>query len=248
MGQQVFAGEATRLAYGTDEAAEGATRSWPAAAGLVAVPLAVLMRALRVVDAADPAAVHEALRDALAGGSALAPSVATRPKATPTWRKCRVESSRCGPVGAIGPQEVEQRVAVVVETSGSTGRAKRVALSADAVLASAASPPSRRSAVPASGCLLSRSTTSPASTCSREPSHPKPNPCSRGVQRRILRGCGSAMTGSCEYTSLVPVQLARLIEEDAGARPPEALRPHPRAGDRPPRSTSSPAHSAGAST
>ena len=28
MGQQVFAGEATRLAYMTDEAIEGAMRSW----------------------------------------------------------------------------------------------------------------------------------------------------------------------------------------------------------------------------
>ncbi|MEO5534159.1 MAG: AMP-binding protein [Pseudolysinimonas sp.] len=36
------------------------------------------------------------------------------------------------------PAQVEQRIALVVETSGSTGRPKRVALSADAVLANAA--------------------------------------------------------------------------------------------------------------
>lgn len=73
-------------------------------------------RGLRAVSDADPAAVLVALRDALAGGPAILPG---RP---------RTEL----------PEAVDQRVAVVIETSGSTGVPKRVALSADALLASAA--------------------------------------------------------------------------------------------------------------
>ena len=38
VGQQVYAGEATRLAYGTDEAKEGATRSWRSVRGIFEVP------------------------------------------------------------------------------------------------------------------------------------------------------------------------------------------------------------------
>jgi len=69
-------------------------------------------RELRAVVPGD--AVLPALRDALAGGPALF-------------------------VGAEAPvAEVERRVALVVETSGSSGRPKRVALSADALLANAA--------------------------------------------------------------------------------------------------------------
>ena len=73
-------------------------------------------RELRAVSDAVPAAVLVALRDALAGGPAILPG---RP---------RTEL----------PEAVDQRVAVVIETSGSTGVPKRVALSADALLASAA--------------------------------------------------------------------------------------------------------------
>ena len=73
-------------------------------------------RGLRAVSDADPAAVLVALRDALAGGPAILPG------------SPRTEL----------PEAVDQRVAVVIETSGSTGAPKRVALSANALLASAA--------------------------------------------------------------------------------------------------------------
>lgn len=73
-------------------------------------------RGLRAVSDADPAAVLLALRDALAGGPAILPG------------SPRTEL----------PEAVDQRVAVVIETSGSTGVPKRVALSANALLASAA--------------------------------------------------------------------------------------------------------------
>jgi len=73
-------------------------------------------RRLRAVSAADPAAVLVALRDSLAGGPAI---LTGTPRTQP-------------------PEAVEQRVAVVIETSGSSGVPKRVALSANALLASAA--------------------------------------------------------------------------------------------------------------
>ena len=73
-------------------------------------------RGLRAVSDADPAAVLVALRGALAGGPAILPG------------SPRTEL----------PEAVDQRVAVVIETSGSTGAPKRVALSANALLASAA--------------------------------------------------------------------------------------------------------------
>jgi len=73
-------------------------------------------RPLLAVSAVDSSTVLVALRDALAGGPAILPG---------------------SPRTAI-PKTVEQRVAVVIETSGSTGVPKRVALSADALLASAA--------------------------------------------------------------------------------------------------------------
>ena len=75
-----------------------------------------MSRSLLAVSAADSSTVLGALRDALAGGPAILPG---------------------SPRTAV-PKTVEQRVAVVIETSGSTGVPKRVALSADALLASAA--------------------------------------------------------------------------------------------------------------
>lgn len=74
------------------------------------------MKRLTVVPAG--AGVLSALRAALAGGDALL-----------------VSAGEQVPEGL--PDVVEQRIALVVETSGSTGRPKRVALSADALLANA---------------------------------------------------------------------------------------------------------------
>ncbi len=71
--------------------------------------------------AAGPTVVGEALRSALAGGPALF-----------------VASGAPGADAAPLPATVAQHVGLVVETSGTTGRPKRVVLPADAVLASAA--------------------------------------------------------------------------------------------------------------
>jgi O-succinylbenzoic acid--CoA ligase len=76
-------------------------------------------RPLLAVDARDPGAVHDALRVALEGGPAVAPRTDDR-------------------VPVDLPGVVPQAVSLVVETSGSSGRPKRVALSSDAVLAGAA--------------------------------------------------------------------------------------------------------------
>ncbi len=74
-----------------------------------------MTRPLRVVSP-EPGVVFEAVRAALSGGPAV--MVAESPTTV--------------------PDTVPQRVAVVVQTSGSTARPKRVALSADALLAGAA--------------------------------------------------------------------------------------------------------------
>jgi O-succinylbenzoic acid--CoA ligase len=73
-------------------------------------------RPLKRLDA-EPTAVLAGLREALSGSG---PAIFVGEAATPL------------------PAEVAKRIALVVETSGSTARPKRVALSADALLASAA--------------------------------------------------------------------------------------------------------------
>ena len=78
-----------------------------------------MTRPLLPVDARRPLEVLEALREALAGGPAVAP---------------RTDDH----VPADLPATVPQPVALVVETSGSSGVPKRVMLPADAVLAGAA--------------------------------------------------------------------------------------------------------------
>ncbi len=82
-----------------------------------------MSRALAVIDdSAD--GVLAALRDALDGGAAVMPLAAGTPRA--------------GAPDAQVPRSVPSDVALVVQSSGSTGAPKRVALSAQALLASAA--------------------------------------------------------------------------------------------------------------
>lgn len=81
-----------------------------------------MTRLLRRVPASDPMAVLGALESALTGGEAVLPFAV----------------AAAVPAASSPPPTVPQRVALVIETSGSTGQQKRVALSADALLASAA--------------------------------------------------------------------------------------------------------------
>ncbi len=149
-----------------------------------------MTRPLVVVDASDPAAVDRALRSALADdGPAILPHLHS-------------------PVGL--PSEVVKRVAVVIETSGSTGRPKRVELSADALLASAAAsetmlgvPGQWLLALPltyiAGVNVLVRSIVAETSMV---------------VAGDDFVASAARMTDVVRFTSLVPVQLARLLDDE----------------------------------
>lgn len=159
-----------------------------------------MTRELRVVPAGGD--VPAALRDALAGGSALF-----------------VDAGAASGLPATGlPATVEQRVALVVETSGSTGRPKRVALSADAVLASAAASESALGgpgqwvmALPAhyiAGLnVLARSIAAGFDPVTVEGEHFAADRFAAAVAR---------LEQPRRFTSLVPAQLATLLDERVG--------------------------------
>ena len=157
-----------------------------------------MTRPLAVVDTADPLACLAALRDALDGEG---PAVLFR-------------GGGVNPVHTA-PLTVEKRVALVVETSGTTGRPKRVALSADAVLASAAASESALGgpgqwllALPvqyiAGSNVLARSLAAGTT--------PMPVPPGRLSADRVLEAV-AAMDDPVRYTALVPAQLSRLVDE-----------------------------------
>ena len=153
------------------------------------------MKHLRVV--APGAGVFPALREALAGGDAILVSDAA-PDA---------------------PGLVEQRVALVVETSGSTGRPKRVALSADALLANAAASESALGgpgqwvlALPthyiAGLNVLARSLAAETEPVTVAGGHFTAGAFVDAVTR---------MSQPERYTSLVPAQLATLLDDAAAS-------------------------------
>ena len=165
-----------------------------------------MTRALSRADASDPIVVMNALRDAL---TADGPAVFPVPAGT----------------GPAAPAEVPQRIALVVETSGSSGRPKRVALTADAVLASAAASETALGgagqwllALPAhyiAGInVLARSITAQVDPVAAPAGH---------FDARAFVAAATELTGDLRFTSLVPVQLARVVElaeTDADARTP----------------------------
>jgi O-succinylbenzoic acid--CoA ligase len=150
-------------------------------------------RPLRPAGRAD---TFEALRSALAGGDAVHP----------------VPDARTAP---DLPAAVERRVAVVVGTSGSSGAPKLVALSADAVLASAAASSSALGgdgqwllALPvhyiAGINVLARSLT--AGT--------EPVPVEGRFDAASFTAAARRLDGPLRFASLVPAQLARLVSSD----------------------------------
>lgn len=158
---------------------------------------------------ADPFRVFEALRDALAGSG---PAVLPVPD-SPAAALRRAETHRTEVVA-----EVPKRVVAVVETSGTTGRPKRVMLSAGALLSSAAAaeaslegPGQWLLALPAhyiAGlAVLVRSIAM------------ETEPVALVAERFTAAGFAS-LTDRLEhprkYTSLVPVQLARLLDDHDG--------------------------------
>ena len=158
-----------------------------------------MSRSLIVIDAREPHAVHVALRNALTGdGPAVLP--------------------RQGSGQTMEAGSVPRNVALVVETSGSTGAPKRVALSADALLASAAASAGAIGgqepgvarwvlALPAhyiaGANVLVRSIAAGTEPIILAPGHFDP-----------VAFCAAAdrLASDQRFTSLVPVQLARLLD------------------------------------
>jgi len=163
-------------------------------------------RAVRVVDSSRPDEVLTAIADALAGGG---PAVVPRAGG-----------------GAVGgwPEahdRVAQNVALVIETSGSTGVPKRVALSGDALLASAAASAGALGgqgqwvlALPAhyvaGAQVLVRSLAAETEPVFYGAGH---------FDAERFAEAAESLQHDLRYTSLVPVQLSRLVEAvEAGSR------------------------------
>ncbi|WP_263089751.1 AMP-binding protein [Curtobacterium sp. RIT-PI-V] len=162
-----------------------------------------MTRPLVALGTSDPLAVLRGLEAALAGGPALLP-VAEGAPALPT----------------PPPADVRQRVALVVETSGSTGTGKRVALSSEALLAGAAAadaalggPGGWVLALPthyiAGLNVLTRSIAAGTTPVVVAPGH--------FYAAAFADAADQLVTGPASprrYTSLVPVQLARVLDDD----------------------------------
>ncbi|WP_186317691.1 AMP-binding protein [Curtobacterium sp. 9128] len=159
-------------------------------------------RPLVRIGTSDPTAVLHGLEAALAGGPALLP-VAEGAPALPT----------------PAPADVERRVALVVETSGSTGTGKRVALSSEALLAGAAAadaalggPGGWVLALPthyiAGLNVLTRSIAAGTTPSVVPPGHFDAEAFADAADRLV-----TGPAAPRRYTSLVPVQLARVFDD-----------------------------------
>jgi O-succinylbenzoic acid--CoA ligase len=167
---------------------------------------------------AEPEPVLIALRDALSGaGPAIMPRSAESLSAESVAAGAFPASAL--PAAAL-PAEVPRRVALVVETSGSTDRPKRVALSADALLASAAASDAVLGgggqwllALPvhyiAGLNVLVRSIASQT--------EPVVLPAGPFDPDAFVAAAGR-MDSPLRFTSLVPAQLSRLLEVDGALR------------------------------
>ena len=187
-----------------------------------------MTRALRVVDADRPEAVFAALREALTGtGGAVVP------RSAPSRPTGEAGSGLPGEEGETQPgpgtaESVPQNVALVIETSGSTGVPKRVALSTDALLASAAASAGALGgqgqwllALPAhyvaGAQVLVRSLAAETEPVFYGSGH---------FDAKRFAETAGALSHDLRYTSLVPVQLARLVEaaESGSLSVPAVLR------------------------
>jgi o-succinylbenzoate---CoA ligase len=174
-------------------------------------------RELRIVPTTDPNELLRALRDALTGDGpavlprASRPPVATSSSGTAIWDPAAAEEFELS-------TDVPRAVSLVIETSGSTGAPKRVALSTDALLASAAASASALGgqgqwllALPAhyvaGAQVLIRSIVAETEPLALAPGHFDP---------RAFCELAAAMTGELRFVSLVPVQLGRLVDAAAG--------------------------------
>ncbi|MGA0568416.1 AMP-binding protein [Rathayibacter sp. KR2-224] len=169
-----------------------------------------MSRPLIVVDAGEPHAVYLALRRALTGDG---------PAVLPRQHEPGPRSGTTDADATAGlPASVPRNVALVVETSGSTGAPKRVALSADALLASAAASAGAIGgqepglarwllALPAhyiaGANVLVRSIVAGTEPVILPPGHFDP---------AAFFAAAETLDSDQRFTSLVPVQLARLLD------------------------------------
>ncbi|WP_350347961.1 AMP-binding protein [Agromyces sp. G08B096] len=180
------------------------------------------MTALVRVPTGDVAAVTAALRDALDGGPAVWPvaetTVGTAPDSRGAADALPADVLRADAL----PADVPDGVALVVETSGSTEAPKRVALSAAALRASAEATAERMGghgrwllALPAhyiaGAQVLVRSILAGTEPAVLDGGHFEPGAFVEATAR-LMR----TRDARPRLTSLVPVQLARLVEAAAG--------------------------------
>ncbi|MCU1415883.1 MAG: o-succinylbenzoate--CoA ligase [Schumannella sp.] len=166
-----------------------------------------MTRELRAVPPGD--GVLAALRDALAGGPALFVEVGSQTGSSGS-ENARLRRQKL-------PANVEQRVALVVKTSGSTGAPKRVMLSADAVLASAAASESALGGPGQWVLALPTQYIAGLNVLARS--------IAAGFDPAVVRGDGftakgfvaaaRSLTEKVRFTSLVPAQLATLLDDVA---------------------------------
>ncbi|MCU1482266.1 MAG: o-succinylbenzoate--CoA ligase [Subtercola sp.] len=189
-----------------------------------------MTRRLEVVPAVDPAEMSVAVRAALSGtGPAILPR---EPQTEPRARHAgstlddgapAQSGALALPAAAALPTEVPKNVALVVETSGSSGLPKRVALSADALLASAGATESEIGgpgqwvlALPthyiAGMQVLIRSIVAATRPLVMPPG---------SFKARAFAELVDELTAELRFSSIVPAQLARLVdaaESDTGIR------------------------------
>lgn len=160
------------------------------------------MTEVLVLDAADVAGVNAALGRALAGGPAVL-----------------VQDARArrlaGDAGVAELSSVPEGIALLIQTSGSTGTPKTVALSADALRASSAAVLSRLGGagqwlltLPLS-YIAGLSVLVRSAASSVEPVVMPGGP----FDARTFTEAADQLTHERRYTSLVPVQLMRLLDE-----------------------------------
>lgn len=178
------------------------------------------VRRLEVIDGSNPHTVGIALRAAL---SREGPAILPRERAALGETALGETARGVDAVGDDVPDAVPLPVALVVETSGSSGAPKRVALSADALLASAAG---SESALGGPGqWLLALPTHYVAGIQVLVRSIAAgTTPVVAAGGRFTAHGFAAAaaeLEHPVRYTSIVPVQLARLVEageQDAAIR------------------------------
>jgi o-succinylbenzoate---CoA ligase len=165
------------------------------------------MRELVVVDVSNPNALIDPLRHAIFDNG---PAVLPRPGGAK--------------LSATAPLEVSPEIALVVETSGTTGAPKRVALGADALLASARSAeaelggPGQWLQVLPAHYIAGIQVVTRSLLAGTRPIALHPQPFSTVAMAECYPALRDAADGLPLYTSVVPAQLRRILD-DAPAMP-----------------------------